>query len=182
MLSPSKQERRDILELARESLRESIYHNRQNIAIPENGIFALRCGAFVSLHRLGKLRGCIGIIEPAENLGRTVVQCAVSAAREDPRFAPLHPEEVEDVEIEVSVLTPPEPIDAENVVIGKHGLLIEQGLRRGLLLPQVAVEHGLDREKFLQETCRKAGIEADAWKDKDTRIFGFTCEIIGPQP
>jgi len=182
MLSPSKQERRDILELARQSLRESICHNRQNIAIPENGIFGLRCGVFVSLHRLGQLRGCIGIIEPAENLGKTVAQCAVSAAREDPRFAPLHPEEVEDVEIEVSVLTPPEPIDAENVVIGKHGLLIEQGSRRGLLLPQVAVEHGLDREKFLQETCRKAGIEADAWKDKDTKIFGFTCEIIGPQP
>jgi AmmeMemoRadiSam system protein A len=112
-------------------------------------------------------------------LGKTVAQCAVSAAREDPRFAPLRPEEVEDVEIEVSVLTPLQPIAAEDVVIGEHGLLIEQGAKRGLLLPQVAVEHELDRERFLQETCRKAGLPADAWKSNETRIFGFTCEIIG---
>jgi len=115
-------------------------------------------------------------------LGRTIAECAVSAAREDPRFAPLRPEETENVQIEVSVLTPPAPIAAEDVSIGEHGLLIEQGARRGLLLPQVAVEHGLDRERFLQETCRKAGLPLDAWKSKETRIFGFRCEIIGPLP
>jgi AmmeMemoRadiSam system protein A len=178
-MSLSKQERTEILELARDSLREAICHRHQITTVPGNGILGLACGAFVSLHLNGKLRGCIGIVEPAEVLGKTVAQCAVSAAREDPRFAPLRPEEVEDVEIEVSVLTPLQPIAAEDVVIGEHGLLIEQGAKRGLLLPQVAVEHELDRERFLQETCRKAGLPADAWKSNETRIFGFTCEIIG---
>ena len=135
----------------------------------------------MSLHMNGKLRGCIGVVEPTETLGRTIAQCAVSAAREDPRFAPLLPEEVEDVEIEVSVLSAIEPIDSGDIEIGRHGLLIEHGMRRGLLLPQVAVEHGLDRERFLQETCRKAGLTADTWKDRETRIFGFTCEVIGRQ-
>ncbi|HMD43974.1 MAG TPA: AmmeMemoRadiSam system protein A [Candidatus Acidoferrum sp.] len=181
-MSLSKQERTEILQLARESLREAICHKRQILTVPDTGIFGLRRGAFVSLHLDGKLRGCIGIVEPAETLGRTIAECAVSAAREDPRFAPLRPEETENVQIEVSVLTPPAPIAAEDVSIGEHGLLIEQGARRGLLLPQVAVEHGLDRERFLQETCRKAGLPLDAWKSKETRIFGFRCEIIGPLP
>jgi AmmeMemoRadiSam system protein A len=182
MLSLSKQERIEILELARASLRESVCHNRQISAIPDHGVLGLRRGVFVSLHCNGKLRGCIGIVEPTEILGRSIARCAVSAAREDPRFAPLRPDEVEDVDIEISVLSPLAPIAADDAVIGEHGLLIEQGLRRGLLLPQVAVEHGLNREKFLQETCRKAGLAADAWKEHDTKIFGFTCEIIGPQP
>lgn len=180
-MSLSKQERTEVLELARESLREAICRKGQISIVPENGVLGRVCAAFVSLHLNGKLRGCIGIVEPVGMLGKTIAQCAVSAAREDPRFAPLRPEEVEDVDIEVSVLTSPQPIAVEDVVIGQHGLLIEQGTRRGLLLPQVAVEHKLDREEFLQETCRKAGLPADAWKSKDTRIFGFTCEIIGPK-
>ena len=86
--------------------------------------------------------------------------------------------EVEAAEIEVSILSPPRSIHAEEIEIGKHGLLIAQGIRRGLLLPQVATEHGLDRERFLEETCRKAGLPRDSWKEKETEIFGFTCEIV----
>lgn len=172
----------EILALARESLREAVVSNRPVTRIFRNGILGVGCGAFVSLHRKGKLRGCIGIVEPVETLGQTVARCAAGAAREDPRFPPLRPEELESVEIEVSVLGPVMPIAAEDVVIGKHGLLLVQGQRRGLLLPQVAVEHGLDRVRFLEETCRKAGLPADAWKSKETEILGFTCEIVGPEP
>jgi len=92
----------------------------------------------------------------------------------------MRADELEDAEIEVSVLSPVEPIAAEEIEIGKHGLLIVQSHHRGLLLPQVAAEHGLAREKFLEETCRKAGLPGDAWKSSETQIFGFTCEIIGP--
>jgi AmmeMemoRadiSam system protein A len=180
MPSLSEQEKKQIRELARASLRESVCHHRLLHPIPMDGILGQKRGVFVSLHAKGKLRGCIGLVEPKETLGEGIVQCATSAAREDPRFAPMHAEELEDAEIEVSVLSPLEPISAEEVEIGKHGLLIVQGAHRGLLLPQVAVEHGLAREKFLEETCRKAGLPRDAWKSSETQIFGFTCEIVGP--
>lgn len=180
MPSLSDNDKQEILKLARNCLREAIYNKRKFEEVPEAGVFAMRAGAFVSLHRHGKLRGCIGIVEPMEPLGKTIAHCAVSAAREDPRFASLRPEEVEDVEIEVSLLSEPELIAPENIVIGQHGLLIEQGRRRGLLLPQVAVEHHLDPVAFLSETCRKAGLPTDAWRSKETEIYGFTCQIIGP--
>jgi AMMECR1 len=101
------------------------------------------------------------------------------AALRDPRFPPLRAEEVESVEIEVSVLSPLRAMQVDEIEIGKHGLLIEKGRQRGLLLPQVATEHGLDRERFLEETCRKAGLPREAWKSAETAIFGFTCEIVG---
>ncbi len=180
MPSLSENERNEILELARASLRQFVCHGRLLFPIPTKGIFGESRGVFVSLHVRGKLRGCIGVVEPREGLGESIVHCAVSAAREDPRFTPIAAEEVEGVEIEVSVLSSLQPIAAEAIEIGKHGLLIAQGARRGLLLPQVAVEHGLDRESFLRETCHKAGLPRDAWKSGETKIFGFTCEIVGP--
>ncbi|MGB2627190.1 MAG: AmmeMemoRadiSam system protein A [Candidatus Acidiferrum sp.] len=178
----SREQRTEILTLARESLREAVFHKRQIASIPQSGILGLMTGAFVSLHMKGKLRGCIGIVEPVATLGETIARCAVSAATDDPRFSPLRPEEVESVEIEVSVLSPAVPIAAEEVVVGLHGLLLEKGSRRGLLLPQVAVEHGLNRQQFLEETCRKAGLDADAWRSEETRILAFTCEVVGPEP
>lgn len=181
MPSLSEIERKEILELARASLSETVCHHRLIDPIPRHGVFGTPCGVFVSLHRRGKLRGCIGMVEPKESLGESIAHCAASAASEDPRFAPLSTEEVEETEIEVSVLSALQPIAAVEIEIGKHGLLIVQGARRGLLLPQVAVEHRLDRERFLQETCQKAGLPRDAWKSETTRIFAFTCQIIGPQ-
>lgn len=178
MPSLSEQERNEILELAHQGLREAVCRHRVLSPVPTTGIFASPCGVFVSLHVNGKLRGCIGVIEPVDTLGESIVHCAASAALNDPRFAPMREEEVESVEIEVSVLSPLQKTGAEEIEIGKHGLLVEQGPRRGLLLPQVATEHCLTRERFLEETCHKAGLPRDAWKSVETVIYGFTCEIM----
>jgi AmmeMemoRadiSam system protein A len=178
MQSLSEAERRTIVELARQAVREAVCHNRAVEPIPEVGVFERRCGAFVTLHVKGKLHGCIGMIEPRASLGETIVKCAIGAALEDPRFSPMRPEEAEEAEVEVSLLSPVERIQVEEIEVGKQGLLVENGPRRGLLLPQVAVEHQLDREAFLRETCHKAGLAGDAWKDPATKIYGFTCEVI----
>src|SRR3974390_933486 len=158
MLSLSEDEQKAVLELTRQSLREAVCQHRMLATFPTEGIFGSVCGVFVSLHVGGKLRGCIGMLEPCEPLGVSIAHCAASAALHDPRFAPMREEELEHTEIEVSVLSPLQPMRPEEIEIGKHGLLIEQGRHRGLLLPQVATEHGLDAERFLEETCRKAGL------------------------
>ncbi len=175
----SDDERRALLDLARQAIVEAVCHGNLVRTIPQCAVLQRQCGVFVSLHVKGKLRGCIGVIDGRERLGEGIVHCAASAALEDPRFARMKPEEIADVEVEISLLTPMEPIRAEEVQIGTHGLLVEQGGRRGLLLPQVAVEHHLDRERFLEETCWKAGLARDAWKSPETKIYGFCCEIVG---
>jgi AmmeMemoRadiSam system protein A len=174
----SEDDRIKILQLARQSLREAVCSHHLHAPIPTEGIFGLNRGVFVSLHVGKKLRGCIGMVEPSEQLGKCIAQCTASAALHDPRFAPMQEAEVEYTEIEVSVLSSPQPISPEEIEIGKHGLLVQQGTRRGLLLPQVAVEHALDRASFLEETCRKAGLPRDSWKQMETEILGFTCEIV----
>src|SRR6188768_1014104 len=124
-------------------------------------------GAFVTLKRDGQLRGCIGTLECRRPLAEEVARVAVSAAREDPRFDPLRPAELDDLDVEVSVLGPLEaidPLDPAAIEIGRHGLVVEQGHRRGLLLPQVATEWGWDRLEFLAHTCAKAGLPADCWQ------------------
>jgi len=133
---------------------------------------------FVTLHVAKKLRGCIGVIEVSTNLGEALARCAADAALHDPRFSRMRAEEMDELEIEVSLLSPIEPIHPEAVEIGIHGLLVERGMRRGLLLPQVAVEHRLTREQFLAETCAKAGLPRDAWKEPEAKLYGFRCEII----
>jgi len=174
----SEADRTTILDLARQAIREAVCDGRIVHPIPDGGILERRCGVFVSLHVKGKLRGCIGVIDGREQLGESIVRCAAGAALEDPRFTRMKPEEVGEVEIEVSLMTPLEYIRPEEVEIGTHGLMVEQGGRRGLLLPQVALEHHLDRERFLEETCWKAGLARDAWKNPDTKIYGFRCEIV----
>ena len=171
-------ERSAILELARKSVEEAVCRNRVLQEIPKTGVFEQQCGVFVTLHVAKRLRGCIGVIEAREPLGESIAKCAASAAREDPRFSRMRPEELPRLEIEVSLLSPLERIQPEQIEVGKHGLLVEQGFHRGLLLPQVAVEQRLGREQFLRETCHKAGLREDAWKDSATRIYGFTCEIV----
>jgi uncharacterized protein len=174
----SESDRKRILEFARQGVVEAVCHKRLLQDIPKAEVFEPRCGVFVTLNVAGKLRGCIGVIEAKESLGASIAKCAFGAALEDPRFRPLQPEELPRMHIEVSLLSPPQPILPEQIEIGKHGLLIEQGVRRGLLLPQVAVEHRLGTEQFLGETCHKAGLPVDAWKASDARIYGFTCEIL----
>lgn len=174
----SETDRKSILELARQAVEEVVTQRRPLEKIPKTEAFEERRGVFVTLHVHGKLRGCIGVIEPQEQLGESVVRCATGAAVGDPRFHPMQPEELPGLQVEVSLLSPPHRIQPDEIEIGKHGLLVEQGIRRGLLLPQVALEHHLKREEFLRETCHKAGLAADAWKAPETRIYGFTCEIL----
>jgi AmmeMemoRadiSam system protein A len=174
----SEADRRSLLELALRAIAEAVSLQKPAVSIPQNGVFAERRGVFVTIHARGRLRGCIGVVEPFEPLGESIARCAASAALQDPRFSPVRPEEIQDLRVEISLLSQPEPILPENIEIGKHGLLISQGLKRGLLLPQVAAEHKLGCEQFLEETCRKAGLSAKAWQEPETQILGFSCEVF----
>jgi len=136
-------------------------------------------GAFVTLKRGGELRGCIGHVVGIEPLWRSVRENAINAAFHDPRFPPLDPTELPGVEIEVSALTPLEPVRSpDEVQVGVHGVMIERGPFRGLLLPQVPTEYGWDRETFLDHTCRKAGLPPGCWKDPSTRIEVFSADVF----
>lgn len=129
----------------------------------------------------GELRGCIGVTEPKAALIDTVARMARAAAREDPRFLPVQPGEVSDLTIEISLLGPPEAVtDAKEIEVGTHGLVIERGAQRGLLLPQVPVEWGWDREQFLDQTCVKAGLPPGCWR-RDARIYAFTAEVFAEE-
>lgn len=178
MPSLSEADRRAALLLARTAVVEAVSCGKHLDIFPREGIFAERRGVFVTLHVRKRLQGCIGVIEAHEPLGEAIVRCASSAALEDPRFAPLKTEQLGELSIEISLLSPMEPISPESIEIGHHGLFIRLRAQRGLLLPQVAVEHRLTREQFLEETCRKAGLPRDAWRDPEARLFGFTCEVF----
>jgi len=134
-------------------------------------------GAFVTLHKAGHLRGCIGHVESFKSLCETVRECAVAAALSDPRFEPVAPAELSSLNVEVSVLSPLFDISPDQVELGRHGLLISKGDRRGVLLPQVPVDLNWDRSRFLEETCRKAGLPSNAWQH-GARIQAFTTQIF----
>jgi AmmeMemoRadiSam system protein A len=138
-------------------------------------------GAFVTIKRRGQLRGCLGTLQCRRGLIEEVVRCAADAARKDPRFPPVSQEELPELSVEVSVLGPLEPIDPANpdaFEIGRHGLVVEQGLHRGLLLPQVATEWNWTREQFLRQTCVKAGLPENAWR-QGARVYRFSAEVFG---
>ena len=136
-----------------------------------------RSGVFVTLRIGENLRGCIGYIEPLFPLAHATQEVAVKAAMEDPRFMPVTSPELNRITIEISVLSPLEElIDTETIEIGKHGLVIDAGYRRGLLLPQVATEYNWDRKQFLKQISLKAGLPPDAWKQKEVKLFTFTVE------
>ncbi len=178
MPSLSEADRRAALQLARTSVVEAVSHRKLPDTFLREGAFAERRGVFVTLHVRNRLQGCIGVIEADEPLGEAIVRCAASAALEDPRFAPMKQEQLDELDIEISLLSPMEPIMLEAIEIGRHGLLVRLHAQRGLLLPQVAIEHRLTREQFLEETCRKAGLPREAWRDPEVRLFGFTCEVF----
>ncbi len=138
--------------------------------------------AFVSLHRGNKLRGCVGVLNATKPLADLVAEMTSAAALTDPRFPPVDIHEVSALTIEISVLSQPRPIDPADVVVGKHGLVIIQGTHRGVLLPQVATEHGWDRESFLTNTCVKAGLAPDAWREAGTSVLAFTAQVFGESP
>jgi AmmeMemoRadiSam system protein A len=139
------------------------------------------CGVFVTIKRRGELRGCLGTLQCRSGLASEVARCAADAAREDPRFPPVTSEELPELSVEVSVLGPLEPIDPQDpdaIGIGRHGLIVEQGPRRGLLLPQVATEWGWTVEQFLRQTCLKAGLVPDAWQ-RGAKVSRFEAEVFG---
>ena len=149
-------------------------------SVQETGGLEERRGAFVTLHRGGALRGCIGRFEPEGSLARTVADMAVAAAFDDPRFPPLEAGELDDLDLHVSALRPRVPLpDPARLRVGVHGLVVKQGWHRGVLLPVVAVEQGWDAPTFLKHVCLKAGLRADAWRDPSTTLETFEAEEFG---
>ena len=173
----SEAEQQELIRLARQALEESVRHRRLSKIEKPQGRLGDQCGAFVTLHKAGRLRGCIGYLEAARPLYQTVRECALAAALHDPRFSPVTPDELDSLRLEISVLSPLAEIRPEQVDVGRHGLLISRGFQRGLLLPQVAVEWKWDRERFLAETCLKAGLPQDAWKHGAT-LQAFTAQVF----
>jgi AmmeMemoRadiSam system protein A len=171
-------DRRALLELARRAIVEAVCQGRVVESPAPTGALAAPAGAFVTLHRRGRLCGCIGQVAPSDSLAVTVVHCAIGAATKDPRFRPMRPEELAELEIELSILSPLEPITPEALEVGRHGLMVVRDYHRGVLLPQVATEHRWSREHFLEQTCEKAGLPPGAWRDPGTQILGFTAEIF----
>ena len=175
------EERRALLRAARESI-AAHFQRRQPQLPPATGALAENRGAFVTLHRRdGELRGCVGMMLADRPLLDTVARMAVASATEDGRFEPVTGAELPGLTIEISALGPLEPIRPEQVVVGRHGLLVSYAGRRGVLLPQVPVEHGWDRETFLCHTCRKAGLPADTWQKPGVELLGFTATVFGEE-
>jgi AmmeMemoRadiSam system protein A len=179
VFSPQDQQR--LLRLARESLEAHV--RRTYVPAPDVQVpLDRRCGAFVSIHHGSELRGCLGRVTTDWAVGRVVAHLAVAVSDSDPRFEPVAAHELSDLEIEISVLTPERPASAADVQIGRHGVIIERGGRRGLLLPQVAIEHRWDAPTLLRHACLKAGLPPHAWQD-DARLFVFEAQVFGePSP
>ena len=176
----SAEERAILLRLAHDSIVAAL-ENREISLEPPSAHLAESRGAFTSLYRHGELRGCVGYVQPVSSVYRAVADTARAAAFEDTRFYPVTIEEARELQIELSILSPPRAIAAEAVEVGRHGLLISMHGCRGLLLPQVPVEHHWDRITFLEQTCRKAGLPRDAWQ-KGAHLEGFTAEVFGEVP
>lgn len=135
-------------------------------------------GVFVSLHRRGALRGCLGHLEADLPVAEAVRRMAVAAAHDDPRFPPVAPGELAELDVEVSVLSPSLAVRPEDVVPGRDGLIVQRGPRMGVLLPQVAAEEGWDRLTFLRGVCRKAGLPAESWRESGTALFAFQAQVV----
>lgn len=186
----TQQEGELLVELARRSATEYI-RTKIHIPIPENISQKLLqpCGVFVTINRIGKrgaeLRGCIGLPYPTKPLAQAVIEAAVSSATEDPRFEPMKAKELDEVVFEISVLTPPEIVETKKateypskIEVGKHGLIVERGMYKGLLLPQVPVEWKWDEQEFLCQCSMKAGLPPDCWLIDGTRIYKFEAIVF----
>jgi len=178
-----------LLKLARSTLEAEL--NEKEPKQPKNydEILDEKRGVFVTLTKHGELRGCIGYPQPIKPVVEAVMDCAVSAAKKDPRFPEVKAAELKELRIEITVLTIPRLIEVKNsaqyrhnITIGKHGLIVEQGFYKGLLLPQVAPEWEWNEEEFLQHTCMKAGLPQDAWKTLNTKIYKFQGQIFKEKP
>jgi len=175
----SKEEKKKLIEIARSSIVETVTGKKQFAPGVTEERLKENCGAFVTIKKHGQLRGCIGYIIAVKPLHETVKDVARSAAINDYRFSPVTEKELDELELEISALTPLKRIkDIDEIEVGKHGLYMKRGLNSGLLLPQVATEYGWDKETFLQHTSMKAGLPQDAWKDSSTEIYTYSAEVF----
>jgi len=173
----SSDERKLLLQIARESIFSFLAGQDISLPAPSPHLAEPR-GVFTTLYSDRKLRGCVGFPAAVLPVYRAVMESARAAACEDPRFPPVRLEEARMIRISISVLSPLQPTSPDEIEIGRHGLVVSQGLQRGLLLPQVPVEHGWSRVTFLEQTCLKAGLPPDAWRN-GARIEAFTAEVFG---
>lgn len=173
------EEQRELLALARQAIRCALLGVPLVRVTPVHAALLRPSGAFVTIHVDEQLRGCIGYVEPVFPLVEVVVEVAVKAATQDYRFVPLGLADLDHTSISISVLTPPQRIHSlDEIEVGLHGLIIENGERKGLLLPQVAVEHQWGRQAFLEAVSLKAGMHAHAWEDKESVISVFSAEVF----
>ena len=173
------EEKKYLLQLARQTIMKVVNGEKAPEPRTDTPVLAEKRGAFVTIKKRGELRGCIGCIYAEKPLAETVRDMAIAASQRDPRFDPVTVDELDELEIEISVLSPIyEVTDIDSIQVGRDGLIIRRGPYQGLLLPQVATEYGWDRETFLSQTCRKAGLPPDAWKMKGTEISSFRAEVF----
>jgi uncharacterized protein len=173
----SPDERSLLLNLAHTAIESALDGRDISLEAPTPHLSEQR-GAFTSLYMQGELRGCVGYVLPVASVYRTVAETARAAAFEDRRFFPVRADEASALRVSLSILSSLSPIRPEDIVVGRHGLLVSLGAHRGLLLPQVPVEHVWDVETFLEQTCRKAGLPADAWRE-GAKLEAFTAEVFG---
>ncbi len=173
----SPAERKLLLKFAHDAIESALDREEISLQAPSPHLTEPR-GVFTTLYLRGELRGCVGYVFPVMPVYRAVAETARAAAAEDSRFEPVHPDEAAQLEVSLSILSPLRPIRADELDVGRHGLVVSMAGHRGLLLPQVPVEHHWDRTTFLEQTCRKAGLPLDAWKSGAT-LEAFTAEVFG---
>jgi AmmeMemoRadiSam system protein A len=172
------EEKKILMQTAREAITARIEKRKPQYPASTETL-KKNCGAFVTLHKQGSLRGCIGFIIATKPLIETVQEAAQSSAFNDPRFPALTAGELDEIEIEISVLSPLRRIeDVKEIQVGVHGIMLKNGFYSGLLLPQVATDYRWDRDTFLTHTCYKAGLPGDCWRSKDTEIEVFSAVVF----
>jgi AmmeMemoRadiSam system protein A len=175
----TQEEKIFLLKLARQAIITKEENKPLDLSRPPQPLYEKKLGAFVTLHKKGRLRGCIGYIEGIKNLYDTIIEMAQAAAFKDHRFGPVTATEIPELEIEISVLSPLHEIDdPKQIVVGQHGIVISNGYYSGILLPQVAIEQNWDRQQFLEHTCLKAGLPRNAYQDPNTHIKIFSATIF----
>jgi len=174
-----RKEQQQLLALSRKTILDYVKNGHVEDIFVENDGLNATSGCFVTIKTQGNLRGCIGCFTSEKPLWQTVQEFSIAAASRDPRFYPLHPDELDDITIEISVLSSLTKIESvDEIKVGTHGLYIEKNMYRGVLLPQVATEYGWDKSTFLKQTCLKAGLEPDAW-ESGADIYIFSAQIFG---
>lgn len=180
MLELNREQQIKLLQLARKTISEKLGIDGGLINLDlTDEIFLEKAGAFVTIHLNKNLRGCIGYIQGVKSIPETVKEVSASAAFQDPRFTPLSEKEYPYIDIEISIMSPIEDVaNIDDIVVGRDGLIISQGYNRGLLLPQVPVEQGWDKDTFLTHTCYKAGLPGDSWKKEGVKIEKFSAQVF----